>query len=218
MAQQRHHDNLSQHTSQYSCSNDAHGPQDSACRRTPARQAGSRRSVQLRHQRSQLVAATIPEAASDSSAVEGPAPAAESTATQQLPPKRPDHHVAPGSLADHVPQRAWTVFGNTVGSLLSRIITTTATNLAKATGSLFCLPKDTLSDRKGRDHRVRARCARIQAGEALEPTPPAPPRTSLRAPDPYKALPEAIHRNLHRGSVKKAARRPNAEPLSLIHI
>ena len=67
---------------------------------------------------------------------------------------------------------------NTVASLLSRIITTTATNLAKATGSLFCLPKDTLSDRKassGRDRRVRARCARIQAGEALEPTPPAPP-------------------------------------------
>ena len=36
------------------------------------------------------VAATIPEAASDSSAVQGPAPAAESIATQQLPPKRPD--------------------------------------------------------------------------------------------------------------------------------
>ena len=62
----------------------------------------------------------------------------------------------PVSLADYVPQRAWTVFGNTVGSLLSRVITTTATTLAKATGSLFCLPKGTLPDRKassGRDRR-----------------------------------------------------------------
>ena len=161
-------------------------------RRPPARQAGSRRVAQQRrrpsvpHQRQP----PSPRAASDSSTVEGPAPAAASTAAQQVPPKSSDLHVAPGSLADDVPQRAWTVFGNTVGSLLSRVIPTTATTLTKATGSLFCLPNDTLSDRKassGRDRRVRARCAWIQAGEPLEPTPPAPPRPSSCTPDPDKA-------------------------------
>ena len=59
--------------------------------------------------------------------------------------------------------------------------------------------------------------SRIQADEALEPTPPAPPRSSSRAPDSDKALAQAIHRDLHRGSVKKAARRPNAEPVAAIN-
>ena len=87
-------------------------------------------------------------------------------------------------------------------------------------GGCKCARKRAASNRKassGRERRVRARCARIQAGEALDPTLPAPPRSSSRAPDSDKALAQAIHRDLHRGSVKKAARRPNAEPVAAIN-
>ena len=55
----------------------------------------------------------------------------------------------------------------------------------------------------------------MQAGEPLEPSPPSPPRPNL--PDRDKALAEAIRRDLHRGSVKKAAMRPITEPLAAIN-
>ena len=64
---------------------------------------------------------------------------------------------------------------------------------------------------------MRPRCVQIQADERLDTASPAPPRPESRAPDPNTAVAEAIHRDLHRGSVKKAARRPNAEPLAAIN-
>ena len=87
-------------------------------------------------------------------------------------PKQPEHHVVAGSLSDRVPERAWGKFGNTIGSLLSRVLTTTATACAKATTTLLCLPGHRFGDRKAshnRYYQVQACCAKVQACESLEP-------------------------------------------------
>jgi hypothetical protein len=61
------------------------------------------------------------------------------------------------------------------------------------------------------------KCAKIQANEPLDPSPLPPSKPRQRAQDPDKALADSIHRNLTLGSIKKAARRPDAEPLAAIN-
>ena len=63
----------------------------------------------------------------------------------------------------------------------------------------------------------QARCAKVQAGESLEPTAPRPARPSSRSPSPEKALAEPVHRDLKLGSIKKVARQTDAEPLAPIN-
>ena len=122
-------------------------------------------------------------------------------------PKRPEHHVVPGSLSERVPVRGWGAFGDTVGSLLSRVLTTTTTACTKATTALCCLLGQTFYDGKGSRNRyrqVQARCAKVQAGESLEPTLLCPSRPNSRSPELDNALAEAIHHDRKLGSVKRA--------------
>ena len=68
--------------------------------------------------------------------------------------------------------------------------------------------------RKSSRSCYQARCAKVQAVEPLQPRPSSP---YFRSSNPSKALDEDIYPSLKLGSIKKAARRPDAEPLAPIN-